>query len=109
MPTVLEDYFEFLEPYGIRIKGHRINLEHVIRLYTEGRSAEQIAEYYPGLSLEKIYVALAYYWAHKEEVEAYIRRGEEDDEQAYQEWLQQPDPLRDRIRAIKEQRGLYEP
>ena len=29
----LEDYFDFLGPDVIRFKGHRINLEHVVRYY----------------------------------------------------------------------------
>lgn len=57
----LEDYFDFCESGDIRIKGHRIGIEHVIRLYQQGYQAEQIATYYPNLSLEKIYATLTYY------------------------------------------------
>ena len=33
---VLEDYFDFLEPDVIRLKGHRIGIEDVIELYEQG-------------------------------------------------------------------------
>jgi hypothetical protein len=31
----LEDYFEFVEPDYIRIKGHRIGIESILRKYLE--------------------------------------------------------------------------
>lgn len=36
--TVLEDYFEFLDPDDIRIKGHRIGIDDVIDYYLQGYS-----------------------------------------------------------------------
>ena len=32
----LEDYFEFLSPDDIRIKGHRIGVDNVLDYYLEG-------------------------------------------------------------------------
>ena len=49
----LEDYFDFLSPDDIRIKGHRIGFDNVLELYLDGYTAEEIAQYYPSLSLEK--------------------------------------------------------
>ncbi|MHC5827408.1 MAG: DUF433 domain-containing protein [Nostoc sp.] len=42
----LEDYFEFLDPDDIRIKGHRIGIDNVIQYYLQGCSPEQILEEY---------------------------------------------------------------
>ncbi|WP_225225326.1 DUF433 domain-containing protein [Komarekiella delphini-convector] len=57
----LEDYFEFLNPDDIRIKGHRIGIDNVIQYYLQGYSPEQILEELPSLNLEKIYATLTYY------------------------------------------------
>jgi len=51
--TRLEDYFEFLSPDDIRLKGHRIGIDNVLDYYLEG-SPEEIAANLPSLSLEQI-------------------------------------------------------
>lgn len=44
----LEDYFDFLAPNDIRIKGHRIGIETVLDDYLHERlTAEQIQQRYP--------------------------------------------------------------
>jgi uncharacterized protein (DUF433 family) len=70
----LEDYFDFLGPLQIRIKGHRIGIEHVIELYLDGSSPEQIVQTFPGLSLEKIHATITYYLHNQAEVDAYLAR-----------------------------------
>ena len=49
----LENYFDFINENAIRIKGHRIGIEHVLRDYCEGASPEELLLRYPTLSLEK--------------------------------------------------------
>ena len=91
----LEDYFDFEKfdtPYGpverIRIKGHRINIEHVLEFYNNGASAEEIHKvHYPSLTLEEVYATLAYYLHNKDAVDAYNEQGEKIAEAYYQEWL----------------------
>ncbi len=99
----LEDYFEF-EDDAIRIKGHRIWLEHILDYYHEGYTPEQIACEFPGLSLDKVYAAITYYLARRAEVDNYLIRTREQDERDYQESLKQPSPLRERLQAIRAQR-----
>ncbi|GAB4193947.1 MAG: hypothetical protein Fur006_39350 [Coleofasciculaceae cyanobacterium] len=101
----LEDYFEFLDPDDIRIKGHRIGIDNVIDYYLQGYSPEQILQELPSLNLEKIYATLTYYLHNKEEVDAYMERLNAWREQRYQEALANPSPLRRRLRAIQEQRN----
>jgi uncharacterized protein (DUF433 family) len=100
----LEDYFEFEKfetPHGpverIRIKGHRIAIEHVIELHKQGVSAEDIAKvHYPSLTLEEVYATLTYYLHNKAEVEEYDRRGEEIAEAYYQDYRNRgPDFLKE--------------
>ena len=77
----LEEYLDVQGPDVVRIKGHRIGLEHIVERYQEGFSPEEIALDFPGLSLEKIYAVIAYYLRHTQEIEEYMakrqKRGEE--------------------------------
>ncbi len=100
----LEDYFDYGEDV-IRIKGHRIAIEHVLELYMEGYSPEQIAQEYPGLSLEKIHATITYYLHNKVEIDSYLERSREQAEREYQEWAAHPSPLIERLRAVREQRS----
>jgi uncharacterized protein (DUF433 family) len=70
----LKDYFEFLDPDDIRIKGHRIGIDNVIQYYLQGYSPEQILEELPSLNLEKIYATLTYYLQNRAEIDAYMLR-----------------------------------
>jgi hypothetical protein len=49
----------------------------VVWLHKEGRTPEQIRAEYPDLTLEQAYAALAYYYGHKEEIEADFAREQE--------------------------------
>ena len=101
----LEDYFEFLDPDDICIKGHRIGLDDIIDYYLQGYTPEQILEHLPTLNLEKIYATITYYLHNKDEIDAYMVRLNTWREQHYQEWLtSEPSPTIKRLRAIREQR-----
>lgn len=99
--TAVEDYLETFEDTGaIRIKGHRIGLEHVLEQYKAGKSAEEIARYFPSLSLEKIYAALLYYFQHQEEMEQYLRDYEELGRRMQVEAEANPSPVSQRLRKL---------
>ena len=100
----LEDYFEFLDPDDIRIKGHRIGIDNVIQYYLQGYSPEEIIDELPSLNLEKIYATLAYYLHNRVEIDAYMLRLAKWREQRYQESLANPSRLMQRLRALKAQR-----
>jgi uncharacterized protein (DUF433 family) len=100
----LEDYFEFLDPDDIRIKGHRIGIDDVIKYYLDGYSPDQILEELPSLNLEKIYATLTYYLHNRKQMDAYMLRLAKWREARYQEWLANPSPLALRLRSIKAQR-----
>jgi uncharacterized protein (DUF433 family) len=58
-----------------RIDGHRITVQNIAIWHDRlGRSADEIASEYD-LELADIYAALAYYFAHREEIDASIRKG----------------------------------
>ena len=103
----LEEYLDVQGPDVVRIKGHRIGLEHIVERYQEGFSPEEIALDFPGLSLEKIYAVIAYYLHNQNEIDAYVARVNARAESAYQVWAADPSLASLRLRAIKEQRERY--
>jgi uncharacterized protein (DUF433 family) len=70
----LEDYFDFLGPDDIRIKGHRIGIEHVLYQYLHCRKTpeEILREDFDTLTLEEVYATILYYLHNKEAVGKYI-------------------------------------
>ena len=47
----LESYFEFLAEDDIRLKGHRIGIEDILKYYLNGYSPEEILSELPSLNL----------------------------------------------------------
>jgi uncharacterized protein (DUF433 family) len=106
----LEEYFDFntLPVEHIRLKGTRIDIDHVIEKYKLGMHPDQIAiDFGCPLSLEQVYATLAYYHKNKVEVEAYLERGQAIGEANYRASLkQEPSEAMRRIKAIKAVREL---
>jgi uncharacterized protein (DUF433 family) len=60
-----------------RILGHRIRVIDVVGWHEElGWSVDKILEEFPQLTRAEVYVALAYYWDHKDEIDAKKARDE---------------------------------
>ena len=78
----LRDYFDFNSEIDIRIKGHRIAIQHVLNKYQQGMGPDELLHRFPTLSMEKIYATILYYLANKEEVEVYLAREKLMDEEA---------------------------
>jgi uncharacterized protein (DUF433 family) len=107
----LEDYFEFEKfdsKHGvierIRLKGHRISLEHIVEPFKEGFSPERIWNALPTLTLEQVYAAVTYYLHNKAEVEAYLERGKTIEDKLYAEWEENVPPVVKRLRELKARR-----
>lgn len=64
----------------IRVSGTRVTLDTVIACYHQGDSPEAIHEGFDVLLLNDIYAVIAYYLAHRDELDAYLKRGQEDAE-----------------------------
>ena len=64
-----------------RIGNTRVSLDSVVYAWLEGLSPESILESYPALTLEQVHGALAYYLAHQQEVDRYLRLGETEFEE----------------------------
>jgi uncharacterized protein (DUF433 family) len=70
----LEDYFEFAEPDIIRLKGHRIFLEHILERWLQGYSPEHIVQDLPTLTLEEVYAAITYDLHNQAAIDTYLER-----------------------------------
>ena len=102
----LEDYFLFLAPNDIRLRGHRIGIETILYEYIHrGRTAEEIAEEYDTLTLEEIYATLLYYHRNKQQVMDYLAAWLEHGERARQAQARDPavQRTRERLRRARAQ------
>lgn len=82
----------------IRVGDSRVLLELVICAFQKGATPESIVQSYDTLKLADVYAVLAYYLTHQQEVDAYVRRCEDES-----------DELRRRIEAAQpDQTGLRE-
>lgn len=71
------DLPEFLDRdrYGeIRLRGHRIGLDHVVACHTRGEPVARIVARFPSLTPEIIGEVLGFYETNRAEVDAYIAR-----------------------------------
>jgi uncharacterized protein (DUF433 family) len=58
-----------------RIAGTRIKVSLIATLSERNRmTPDEIVEAYPHLTLAQIHAALAYYWAHRDEIEQELRK-----------------------------------
>src|SRR5438477_12813069 len=61
-----------------RIDGHRITVEDVAIWHERmGMSPDEIVSAYPSITLADVHAALAYYYDHRERIDADIREGEQ--------------------------------
>lgn len=63
---------------AIRVAGTRVNLDTIVYQFNIGASAETIVDRFPSLKLADVYAVIAYYLSHKEAVENYLRRREQE-------------------------------
>jgi uncharacterized protein (DUF433 family) len=82
---------------AILVGGSRVPLDTVIGAFNDGETPEQIVMQYDVLKLDDVYAVITYYLRHKEEVDAYLARREE-----------QAEEIRKRDLARYDQRGIRE-
>ena len=56
----------------VRVGKTRVSLDTIILAFTDGATAEEIAQQYPSLQLADIYSVIGHYLRHPSEVEAYL-------------------------------------
>ncbi len=101
----LEDYFNFLAPNDIRLKGTRVGIETILYDFIHrSRTPEEIASDYPSLTLEQVYATITYYLHNKEAVTAYLVEWLEHARRMREEQERNPSPAILRLRRIKAER-----
>jgi uncharacterized protein (DUF433 family) len=101
----LEDYFNFLDTYDIRLKGSRIGIESILYEYIfREQTPEAIAKRFPTLTLEQVYATILYYLHNREQVEAYMTEWLEHGHRMREEQERNPPPFVTRLRALKAER-----
>jgi uncharacterized protein (DUF433 family) len=76
-----------------RIAGTRIKVSLIATLSERNRmTPDEIVEAYPHLTLAQIHAALAYYWAHRDEIEEEIRREQQFVEDLERQLSETPPP-----------------
>ncbi len=120
----LEDYFDFLAPQDIRIKGTRVGIESILYEYIHRKlSPEEIVPKFRTVTLEQVYATILYYLHNKESVGKYFADWLEWSHQQWKNQQMNPDPaivrLRERIakygrdpevhKALRRQRELAAP
>ncbi len=102
----LEEYFDFLDPLDIRIKGHRIGIDDVLYYYLRGYQPEAILEQYPSLSLAEIEAVIAYYHRNQVQMDRYLADQAAWVEERHQQLMADPPPVVHRIRERVQARTL---
>ena len=70
----------------MRVSGTRVLLDLIVEAYRRGETPEHIVQTYTTLILEQVYLAIGYYLRHRETVDDYIRRMDEEAEVLRREW-----------------------
>jgi uncharacterized protein (DUF433 family) len=98
----LSNQFDFLAPGDIRVRGTRIGIETILKEYLyEGRTPDAIVQRHPSLSLAEVHATLAYYYANREAVEAYLSNWIDASRRAREHQDRSPSPGVARLRALK--------
>ena len=98
-----------VDEHGVyRIGDTRVMLDSVVAGFHQGHSAETIRQQYPALTLEEVYGSIAYYLAHAQAIEAYLKRQDALWTEARRRSEQQPSPVVERLRALQKA-GVSEP
>ena len=77
---------------GYWVIGTRVSLDSLVYAFREGQTAESLAQSFPVLTLEHVYGAIAYYLAHRDVIDAYLREQEVAFTQLQKD-LRQRDPM----------------
>lgn len=102
----LEDYFDFLGPDDIRIRGSRVGIETVLNEYLKhGRTAEQIQASYPTLALEEVYAAILYYLQNREALDRYMAEWYAFGRRMRADQRRNPPPAVVRLRPLMDERS----
>ncbi|MDB9515203.1 DUF433 domain-containing protein [Kamptonema animale CS-326] len=100
-----EDYFDFLSPEDIRVKGTRVGIEHILSEYIHnGKPPEEIAKQFRTVTLAQVYATILYYLENQETVGKYVGDWVAYCLKAEAEYDKNPSPFVLRMRELKAQK-----
>ncbi|MEQ9000069.1 MAG: DUF433 domain-containing protein [Coleofasciculus sp. B1-GNL1-01] len=103
----LEDYFDFLAPDDIRLKGTRIGIEHILYQYIHrAQTPSAIAERYRTVTLEQVYATILYYLHNQESVSTYLADWLAWSHQMRKQQQKNPPPFIEKLRQLKAQKQV---
>jgi uncharacterized protein (DUF433 family) len=98
----LEDYFDFLRPDDIRLKGTRVGIENILYEYIyRSRTPEEIVNCFSSITLEQVYATILYYLHNQAKVSQYIADWLEWEHQQRKAQELNPPPGIVRLRQLK--------
>ena len=66
-----------IDKYGVlRVGGTRLTVDLVIEAFNRGDSPQEIVDQFPVVTLADVYGVIAYYLAHKDQLDAYLSERE---------------------------------
>jgi uncharacterized protein (DUF433 family) len=91
---------------AVRVRGSRVTLDTIVAAFSEGATAEEIAQQYPSLDLGDVYAVIAFYLRHRAEVVSYLEERRVLGEAARRQNESRCDPtgVRDRLMARRRTR-----
>lgn len=102
----LTDYFNFLAPNDIRLKGTRVGIETILYDFIyKSRTPEEIAQSYSSLTLEQVYATILYYLHDRESVSQYLADWLEWGRKMREEQRKNPSPVVQKLMKIKAERA----
>jgi uncharacterized protein (DUF433 family) len=81
-----------------RIEGTRLAVWLIASLWLQGETLENLLDMYPGLTPAAVHAALAYYYDHKDEIDAEIEENKPENALAW---------LRSQPWLVEERRGVF--
>ena len=99
----IEEYFDYLAPDDIRIKGTRVGIESILYEFIHReQSPEAIVKRFPSVTLEQVYATILYYLHNKQRIEAYMTEWFAFGQRMRAEQAKNPPPVVVRLRALKQ-------
>ena len=96
-----KSYVQMDEHGVMRVGKTRVMLDSVVAGFVQGHAPETIQQQFPALNLEEVYGAITYYLAHRDEVQAYLKRQDALWETLRAEAEKQERPVVKRLRALR--------
>ena len=103
----LTDYFNFITPDNIRLKGTMIVIKTILYEYSDrALTPEEIAQTYPSLTLEQVYATILYYLHNKETISNYLKNWIEHGHRMREQQRLNPPPVSEKFRQLRATRKV---